>query len=172
MQKGATVVRAALCDNSAFFRFQIVLSVFGYVLAGVAGCGPARPTTYPTGGIVKFTDETPVRSGYIELIPVSGGPSARGKIENDGTFVVGTYSTADGAAAGDFVAIITQYVRPLSPEQARKLGPEHAEHAGANRVVSLKYSSRQDSDLACTVSDTGKNHLVFKVDMQLPSRSH
>ncbi len=109
-----------------------------------------------------------MRTGYVEFVPLAGGPSGRGKIELSGKFKVGTYEAADGVAAGDYVVLVTQHTPPLSPEAARQLGPEHAQHAGSNQVVSLRYADRRDSDLACTVSDSRANSFDFVVEPHEP----
>lgn len=132
-------------------------------LGGVAGCGTDHPRTYPVSGVARFSDGGPVRSGYVELIPDAGGPSARGRIDSQGRFVVGTYAAQDGAAAGEYSVLVTQHVQPLSPERARALGPEHAEHAGAPHRVSLRYASRTSTDLRCTVKES-ENELTLTVD--------
>ena len=132
------------------------------------GCEDGRPRTYPVSGTVRFSDDSLVRTGYVELIPIAGGPSARGKINRTGHFGVGTYGAADGAPAGDYIALVLQHERPIGPEQARKLGPEHAVHAHASHLVSLKYSSRETSDLVCTVRDSEDNQLTFTVEARRP----
>lgn len=102
----------------------------------------------------------------IELVPLTGGPSGRGKINQNGQFTIGTYEQADGASAGEYVVIIVQHNRPISREESRKLGPQHAEHADTRQMVSLKYASQATSDLSCTVSESRPNQFVFTVENQ------
>ncbi|MGI9456898.1 MAG: hypothetical protein ACR2NU_10070, partial [Aeoliella sp.] len=126
-------------------------------------CGASRPRTSRATGTVTFTDGSPVRSGYIEFIPLRDGPSARGVINSQGQFTLGTFETADGAMPGDYSIVVAQHARPVSPEVARRLGPDHEVHAGSSQLVSLKYSDRDTNDLECTVSESDDNHFVFEV---------
>lgn len=144
----------------------LLLTIVCGIVLIAQGCGESRPKTYPVTGTVKFTDGSPVRTGFVELIPASGGPSARGSIQTDGSFSLGTFESSDGALEGDYVALVVQHVRPLTPEAARRLGPEHQQHAGANTVVSLKYSTTKTSDLACQVSPNGENVVELTVEPQ------
>lgn len=154
--------------NLQFASLSPVLA--NLVLAGLIGCGDGRPQTYRVAGELQYADGAPVRSGYVELIPVAGGPSARGAINQRGDFVVGTYTADDGAAAGDFAVLVLQHGPQISPEAARELGPDHAEHEHETSRVSLKYSSRATSDLSCTVRESDLNRLHLTVEVQEPQR--
>lgn len=80
--------------------------------ATVLGCGRAGP--YPAEGIARFADDgAPLSGGTIETEPVfSGGEEfiARGTIQPDGTFRLGTHTEDDGAMGG------LHRVRVLPPE--------------------------------------------------------
>ncbi len=78
--------------------------------ASLPGCGSGRPETYPTTGKVVFPDGSPVRLGTIELLSQEHKINATGTINQDGTFVLGTYSPDDGACAGKHIAIVTQLI--------------------------------------------------------------
>ena len=147
------------------------LAAVGLIVCATPGCGDGRPTTYPVSGSVRFTSGSPVRTGFVELLPSAGGPSARGRLDLQGNFTLETYEKADGAEAGDYVAIIVQHSRPVSAEEGRRLGPAHEQHAGAHQLVSLKYSSRKTSDLKCTVSISSENRLAFTVEPQPVNRN-
>lgn len=144
------------------FRLPRVPSLL--LLLALSGCSGSRPDTYPVTGTVQFAHGTPVRTGFVEFMPMAGGPSSRGVIGSRGDFRLGTYETADGAPAGEYVVLVTQHARTLTPAEAEKLGPEHQEHAADQVLVSVKYASRDSSDLRCTVKPGPKNHLELSVE--------
>ena len=92
------------------FANTLVVSAFAFVL----GCSSDRVPTYPVQGVVEFADGTPVRTGHVEFESVDHGTTASGRIEDDGSFVLGTYTTDDGAAPGDQRVLVLQIVRPFS----------------------------------------------------------
>lgn len=149
---------------------RVIASAISIFAACIIGCSDGKPATYPVSGSVHFADELPLRTGFVQLLSQSGGPTARGKIASDGTFQLGTFEASDGAPAGDYVAVIVQHTPPVSPSVARSLGPEHDDHAANQKVVSLKYASRETSDLSCTVSRADRNHFEFTVEPQQPRR--
>jgi hypothetical protein len=52
----------------------------------------------PVSGVVTL-DDKPLTEGFVMVTPADGR-TARGTIQQDGTFVLGTYSDSDGAAIG------------------------------------------------------------------------
>lgn len=84
--------------------------IFVWLALGFSGCGSDRIPVYPVTGRIQFEDGQPVRSGTIELESVSFGTTANGKIQHDGSFVLGTYAAEDGAAAGTHRAIVVQII--------------------------------------------------------------
>ncbi len=88
------------------FLWHLWLVFTGLLLA--AGCSDDRPKAYPAQGRVLFADGTPVKLGTVELLSEKHGLTASGKINEDGSFVLGTYGTDDGACEGPHKAIISQ----------------------------------------------------------------
>ncbi|MEZ6129778.1 MAG: carboxypeptidase regulatory-like domain-containing protein [Planctomycetaceae bacterium] len=76
----------------------------------VVGCGSDQVATYPVTGRVVFLDGSPVRTGTVELESKQFGTTATGSINQDGTFVLGTYTPNDGAAEGEHNAIVVQMI--------------------------------------------------------------
>jgi len=70
--------------------------------------GPNVATIYPTTGVVKFADGTPVRGGVVTFIPlqVEDGSKIRfegaGLIDANGRFEAGSPGKKDGLAAGEY----------------------------------------------------------------------
>ena len=81
-----------------------------FLLCLLAGCGDDRVPTHPTRGKVVFPDGSPVRTGVVELSSDDHELTATGKINPDGTFVLGTYDIADGAVAGPHRVIVLQMI--------------------------------------------------------------
>jgi hypothetical protein len=124
------------------------------VCTALVGCNPSGPVTYPAGGRVLFPDKSPLTSGNIEFAPVEGEvkASARGMIEQDGTFRLSTFSEADGAIEGRHRVLII-------PGRAR------GERPGAQKpTLHGKYQSFDTSGLEATVSADGPNNFEFVVD--------
>ena len=69
------------------------------LVASSSGCSrPGRLPTAPVRGTVKL-DGSPVTSGVVVFLP-ERGRAAKGEIRPDGSFVLGTYGTSDGAIIG------------------------------------------------------------------------
>lgn len=83
------------------------LRLAGAVLAaGLLGCGSGHELqTAPVEGRVTL-DGAPLTSGYVMALPVKGR-MARGAIQEDGSFVLGSYSASDGAQVGEHPVIVT-----------------------------------------------------------------
>lgn len=73
-------------------RFVLLLSVL------IAGCSGKEKETAPVQGTIKV-DGQPLTAGTVTFFPKTGR-SARGTIQSDGSYVLGTYSDDDGAQPG------------------------------------------------------------------------
>lgn len=74
------------------------------------GCGEQGPAIYPTRGTVKFADGSLVKSGIVELSSRQHELTATGRIQPDGSFVLGTHTESDGACSGEHAAIVMQMI--------------------------------------------------------------
>jgi hypothetical protein len=104
----------------------------GFLLAGAAGCGSK---TYQVGGKVSFSDGTPVDAGWVVFAPVDSQATvgARGRIQSDGTYQVGTYKEGDGALPGKYRVSV---LPPRPPPSAEKGAAR-----GGNRDAALTFES-------------------------------
>lgn len=140
---------------------------FGALLALIllAGCGDSRPQTFPVSGTVQFGDGTPVRFGIIEFIPEASGPSARGKIDQLGRFVLGTYTNDDGAVAGRHGVVIVQHFSPgaLPPGD----DAHQSSHSDESSVVDIRFSQLGLSPLAATIKEE-TNEVKLRVERASP----
>lgn len=92
------------------------------VLVAFAGCGSNRNAlpTYRAGGKVAFPDGTPLKGGWVEFRSVNlpRQVTARGQIQSDGTFKLGTYKPGDGAVEGEHCALV------MPPPSRTKTNPD------------------------------------------------
>jgi hypothetical protein len=81
--------------------------VIALILAAALGCGGR--STYPVRGKVVFPDGTPLPGGRVIAEPTDATHqvSARGEIQPDGTFELGTFTDNDGALEGEHHVLIT-----------------------------------------------------------------
>lgn len=89
----------------------------------VFGCGRAEQT-FPVDGMVVFPDGTPLTSGSVEFESLDHSPpvTAVADIRPDGTFVLGTWDTSDGAVPGRHrVAVLTGTHHDEFEERPEKL---------------------------------------------------
>lgn len=112
------------------------LAAFLAILA-LAGCGESRQRTYQVSGTVEFGDGTPVRFGSIQFVPVQGGPAARGKIDQQGRFQLGTFTASDGAIAGRHRVVIVQHPTGGQTQQPTIHEQEHDQSSG---MVDVRYA--------------------------------
>lgn len=114
------------------------------MLALVTGCGKpdGRTPVYPTKGSV-FYEGKPAAGAVVVLHPLSlppaGTPLPRARVSVDGSFVLTTYVTGDGAPAGEYAVSIT-WRQPM----------EHPEQEGPD-LLPARYGEPKASGLKATV---------------------
>jgi hypothetical protein len=133
-----------------------------FVALGVlalGGCG--SDGRYPVHGKLVYADnEAPVAelAGFDIIFSSQAlGTSARGIIQKDGSFQLGTVKDNDGAPPGEYVVTLTQPFR--QPERP---------YVG-DRVVDRAYEDPEMTDLKAEVK-AEKNELVFKLRRIAKSR--
>lgn len=150
-------------DSVEFARLRdVIMSFLNHlgrlaiiVLVFVAGCGPSRVRTYPTSGKVLFTDGQPVRSGMIELESLEHKTTATGQIQQDGSFVLGTFTPTDGAAAGKHRVIVVQII--ISDGTVK-----HTKDHG--RPVEPRYGRYESSGLTAEIQPAKQNEITITLD--------
>ncbi|MCH2210721.1 MAG: carboxypeptidase regulatory-like domain-containing protein [Fuerstiella sp.] len=118
------------------------------------GCQTDRVSTYPVRGRVQYTDGTPVRVGTIELESVTFGTTASGRIQQDGSFVLGTYTSSDGAASGKHRVVVVQIIVSDGTVQHTK---DHG------RPVPRRYGDYARSSLSVSVEPQPLNDLIIEL---------
>lgn len=129
----------------------------------LTGCGEGRVKTYPVSGTIEFADGEPVKSGTVELESIEHGTTATGTIRQDGSFVLGTFTPDDGAAAGQHRAIVVQLI---VNDMAIKHSIDHG------RPIDRRYGSYETSDLLVEIQPEDENeiHLTLDGGTDAPSR--
>ena len=124
------------------------------LLFAACGCNSDRVPTYPVSGIVQFADGEPVRTGTIELESQEFGTTATGTIQENGSFVLGTYKSNDGAAVGKHKAIVVQMI----------IGDGITQHTKDHgRSVPPKYADYTSSDLKVEVEPVDQNEVTITI---------
>lgn len=120
----------------------------------VPGCGGASHEleTAAVSGTVKI-DGRPLSSGYVYVLP-SKGRMAKGIVQEDGSFVLGTYESDDGAQVGTHSVIV---VPVPADEGSRK--PDRS-----SVKIPRKYAKANNSGLTATVKSGDSN--LLELDLQ------
>jgi hypothetical protein len=156
----------------------------------VTGCGSGaegdagRQTVYKVKGKVTLSGAA-VANANVSFSPKSRQPAAIGKTGANGEFVLTTYDPGDGAAAGDYVVLVTKDLPPpagagAAPATGHRQGQKeivdyaamHAQVSGgqggeapsATSGLPERYSRLDKSDLKATVKADGSNEFNFDLN--------
>ncbi len=110
------------------------------VILMCTGCGQKGPTTAPVEGRVLLNGQ-PLTTGNVLTIP-DAGRGAKGPIQPDGSFQLGTFKTEDGAIVGTHKVAVVAYNLPANA------GPEAA---SGTLLVPQRYTNPESSELTIEV---------------------
>ena len=120
-----------------------------------SGCSDGRLPTHTVRGQLEFEDGTTPMFGDVEFYNSEHKLNARGKVNRDGSFTVGTYEDEDGAVLGQHeIVIIQQTGNYLTASMAVEIAHDHGE------LIHSDYFDYRTSDLKCTIEE-GDNELNF-----------
>ncbi|TWT53585.1 hypothetical protein Pla22_12140 [Rubripirellula amarantea] len=155
LNKRALFDKIALLDKSALLLVILFVSP--------AGCNrSSAPPLHYVRGIVRFPDGVVLRDGTVEFesleyqkFGLENPVTARGKIQPDGSFLLGTYAADDGALAGEHRVVVIAY---------HDIG-NGAERPGMIPTATLdrRYSSYRTSPLRQTVQPND-NGIIIEVE--------
>lgn len=130
-----------------FVRLRIYVAIcFAISFSGLLGCNSDQLPTYPVNGTIRFQDGSHPMFGDIEFYNEKHQINARGKINRDGTFTVGTYADDDGAVAGTHQVIVLQVVGSyLTEKLSDEIKHDHGE------LVAKKFIDYRTSGLDCKI---------------------
>ena len=131
------------------------------VLFLLVGCGSDGVRTYPVTGTVTFPDGTPLAGGLVQFRSVTGEHrvGARGPIQQDGSYQLGTFESGDGAVEGDHEVLVTPPPFEGDRDEVRFV-PE---------IIHRKHTSFSTSGLRYTVSPDGDDN-QFDIVVERPGR--
>jgi hypothetical protein len=92
------------------------------VLLGAAGCGSRL---CPVRGKVTYPDGTPLTEGMVVFESAGEGKAvtARGEIQPDGTYELGTYKPGDGVRPGKYRVLVAPKTDPNAVDRPAKAPP-------------------------------------------------
>ena len=125
-----------------------------------SGCGPAKPQTYPSGGVIKYSDGSPLVDARILFRAVGTSPviSASGSTDAQGRFELTTFEPGDGAIEGQHMAAIM----PFIPDDFD--GMSAAERQRAMFPIDPDFKDFEKSNLKFTVT-TNPAENQFEVEV-------
>ncbi len=127
------------------------------IVMALSGCGRGDGLpTYPATGQVSYPDGRPLEGGTIIFESVEHRVSARGAIDIDGSFDLGTYESGDGAVAG-------RYRVAISPPSQMDVDPDEGD---VPALVHPRFTHPDTSGLEFTVSADRPNR--FEVEVERP----
>lgn len=165
-------------------RYRQRLVIVAITLVALAGCGASgRPTLYKVTGKVTLNGQ-PLGGAAVAFHPANPESTARGamaRTQDDGSFVLGTFSNDDGAVAGEYAVTVTKTkfkagldtksltmgppregAPPGNDAYARMMigpRPESATEQAAD--VPEKYGSKATTDLRAVVANDSPNKFNF-----------
>jgi hypothetical protein len=158
--------------SARFGTFAAVVT--GLVLAGCgnAGVGPKPKPVFKISGKITLNG-APVANAMVSFSPkAENQPAATGRTGTDGKYTLTTYDPGDGAAAGDYVVLVTKSTvsstagppahdpsHPVSGEAMH--AARGAQAAEAETALPEKYSRADQSDLKATVKAGTNDELNF-----------
>ncbi len=126
-----------------------------WLVAFVVGCGDGdRLPTYEVTGKVVFSNGAPLQGGWIIFESPEHGLAARGVIDRNGTYRLGTYERSDGAVAGKQLVAIT----PATPHGY------DPDKGGSQPVIHRRFTHMDTSGLEFEVTPHGENHFEITVE--------
>ena len=128
-----------------------------FIALSLVGCDDdGRRKTYPVSGKVVFANGSPLPGGTVMCVSDSkygDALSARGSINEDGTFVLGTYEEDDGAVEGRHVVAL---IPPAPPNHNPDAGPPP-------RMIHPRFEHHDSSGLEFEVTSDGLEELTLEV---------
>ncbi len=131
----------------------IFLSV---LCAMIVGCNSGKVRTFPVEGKVLCNGE-PLAGALVMFHPIEEIPeivTPNASVQEDGTFRLTTYTSEDGAPAGDYVVTIYWVPPGGGAEEDRGLLSQSTETGPAIDPTGGRYKDKESSELRATVEPT------------------
>ena len=137
------------------------------LLCGILGCS----TNVPFGGRVTFSDDgSPLTEGIVCF--ETNTFLARGQLDKNGCYDLGTYGAKDGIPKGEYRVYITAAMKSVGADAVLSPGqegynPAYAALPPSAPLLDKKYDTGQTSGLTATIDGTTKT-FDFQVDRYKP----
>jgi len=137
------------------FRFgrRCAVGLFGVASILLHGCGKGEnlPEVAPVTGKVMIGGE-PLASAMVTFHPAGDGNKGMASTEVDGSYVLNTYGTKDGAVVGQHTVTVERYLPPMPTQPGGRI-------PSARSTVPRKYNRPETSPLKFEVK-SGTNNVI------------
>jgi hypothetical protein len=147
-------------------RVHTSLAIVLLGLLGLAGCSGAKSKTYPVEGVVT-EDGVPVDGATVTFNPTTeGGVIATGRTDSKGEFHLTTYTSGDGAVAGEYAVTISKQegvagtqemdFKNMSQEERAKKMAEMGKSAGTGATTGIHAKPKNSLHESYAKADTSQ----------------
>jgi hypothetical protein len=136
-----------------FISMSIYLFVLTFTACGSGLCSLRRKVTFSDDG-------TPIPCGIVMFD--NEQTRSKGKINSDGTYIVGTLSDADGIPAGTYKVSVTGTYKP-----AENINSNNMDVSQSESLIDAKYANASTSGLTVTVDSKNK---IFDISVESPKK--
>ncbi len=143
--------------------------IFSLIAATIVGCGDGYPARVPVSGAVTFQGKPLSGANITFLATASDGKSASGKTDENGKYQLSSYSTNDGAVAGDYivtVAVLDMITADLDVANTEDLG---ADYSAMMNAAASNSPRTQPGGVPAKYADASKTDLKQSVTLGLPN---
>lgn len=164
--------------SSSLFPARVLIPVLLLALTllpFLSGCGGGRPSIEPAKGKVVCNGQ-PVTAGSVSFVPIgesgseAGGRPAVGTVGPDGTFVLTTYETGDGAIVGKHRVEYAASDEQAEEEEEGEAPPEGSPAERARYAEQLRQRQAQQmsqyvlkGETIVEVKSDGENDFTIEV---------
>lgn len=124
-------------------------------LVTLAGC--TGSSNVPAQGRVLFSDQSPVRSGKVELRSADASIRAIGSIDADGGFSLKTDDGREGVPPGEYEVVVVQFI--VTEDMSASM---HG-HGG---TVPRRYADYYSSGLKASIPEKGNPNIQIVVEAE------
>jgi hypothetical protein len=152
----------------SFFRQIVALVVYGTVCC--AGCSQPKYELAPVHGTITL-DGIPLSSAKVMFAPVEVGDNpnpgkpAFGLVQNDGSFVLTTYSANDGAVVGEHWVTIVKLHQPrqqATPVSTASSAARKFDRVSLPQKATVVADTDNEIDLALISEDVARYGVMLR----------
>ena len=157
------------------FVASVAVSVAVFGISGCGGGADGGQPVFAVSGTVTMSG-APLANATVAFAPQGDQPTAIGKTDKQGNFILTTYDHGDGAAAGSYNVVVSKPAPSRSgASTTQRHGadykpartPEDAGHAAegeSSDLIPERYRSSKDTPLKAEVQADGDNEFTFDLE--------